>query len=38
MVALDEKSEDHQSYYSSSWEEHERLNHISSQFIQQLLR
>ncbi len=37
-MALDEKSEDHQSSYSSSWGEHERLNHISSQSIQQLLR
>ncbi len=38
MVALDEQSEDHQSNYGSSWGEHERLNHISSQSIQQLLR
>ncbi len=37
-MALDEMSEDHQSYYSSSWGEHERLNTISSQSIQQLLR
>ncbi len=36
-MALDEESED-QSYYSSSWGEHEHLNYISSQFIQQLLR
>ncbi len=35
-MALHEKSEDHQSSYSSSWGEHERLNHISSPSIQQL--
>ncbi len=37
-MVLDEKSEDHQSSYSSSWGEHERLNHISWLSIQQLLR
>ncbi len=29
MMALDEKSDDHQSNYNSSWEEHECLNNIS---------
>ncbi len=29
-----EKSEEHQSYFNSSWGEHERLNHVSWQLIQ----
>ena len=34
MIALDEKSEDHQSDYSSSWGEQECLNQIPWKTIQ----
>lgn len=35
-MALDEKSEESQSYYNSSRVEHEFMQHISCQAIQQL--
>ncbi len=38
MMALEEKLREHQSYYSSSWGDHECIYQISRQSIQALLR
>ncbi len=38
MMVLEDKPEDHQSYYNSTGEEHEYLYQISMQSIQQFLR